>query len=70
MIVKVQLSLMTTATKRRVFVYNRDQSIMFEGELTPEVECRVGDEPKSFWHAHLNKKKQIVLDKKAKWQDW
>ncbi len=70
MVVKVQLSLATSAAKRRVLVYNRSHSVMWEGDLTPEVERLTKGEPKSFWHAHLNAKKEISLDRKAEWREW
>lgn len=38
MIVKVQRSISTNALAQQMLVYNRDRSVLYEAELSPEIE--------------------------------
>lgn len=70
MIVKVQISIATNQPNRRVLVYNKDRSIMYEHDATDEVIELVGDYPKAYFKAHLDKYKKLVLDERVEDQDW
>lgn len=70
MIVKVQISIATSLPRRRLLIYNEDRSIMYEDDATDEVIKLVGDYPKAYFKAHLDKQKKIVLDERAGDQDW
>lgn len=67
MIVKVQNSITTTHQTQQILVYDEARTVFqqfpAEGELA--------DMPlKSFWYAHIDKKKQLVLDRPAPEQEW
>ena len=70
MIVKVQISLVTTKEKRQVLVYNKDRSITYEADATDDVIALVGDFPKAYFKAHLDEAGKIVLDGRVKDQNW
>jgi hypothetical protein len=70
MIVKVQVSLATSLPNQRVLVYNKDRSIMYENDVTDDVLELLGDRPKAYFKAHLDKYKKLVLDEQAEDQDW
>ena len=53
-VVKVQLSLSTTETKRQLLVYNRSKTVFHQMDAPAEVIKAVGGEPKSFWLARMN----------------
>jgi len=69
MIVKVQISLSHTKDFTQMLVYNEDKSILYEGDLTRRVEKLMGDSVKRFFYAKL-KGTEVVLDRKAPWQEW
>lgn len=69
MILKVQLSLFTTADRPRLLVYNKDRSVFWEGPLTKKLANVLGDAPKQFWVGDV-KKAKVLLQKKAAWQSW
>lgn len=69
MIVKVQLSLATSANVQQVLVYSEDRKISWEGDASREIIRRMKGEPKAFFYAHI-KNKVILLDDLAKWQEW
>ena len=70
MIVKVQLSLHTTQERRRVLVYNEDRSVWYEADASQEVINLLAGEPKTYFKAHLDKDKKLILDGKAPDQIW
>lgn len=61
MIVKVQLSLSTTAGARQMLVYNQDRSVQFEGDAPPDIVAKMGDRPKAFFEAALGKVGELVI---------
>ena len=70
MIVKVQLSIYSHPMNQRMLIYNKDKSLMYEGKATKEVKKLMGEKNKDFFVAHMNEKKEIVLDTLAKWRNW
>jgi hypothetical protein len=48
MIIKVQLSLNTTATRRQAMFYNQDRSYMVQRDATPELLKFMGDRVKAY----------------------
>lgn len=70
MIVKVQISIATTHPNRRVLIYNKDRSITYEADVTDEVLALVEGLPKTYFKAHLDRYKKLVLDERTKDQDW
>lgn len=69
MIVKVQVSMFTSADNQRVLVYNKDKSVMFEGRATKKVISMMSGRFKAFFKARV-KDNNVELIKPAKWQDW
>jgi hypothetical protein len=69
MIVKVQVSMFTSAEEQTVLVYNKDKSVMFQGEATPKVLKMMAGRFKAFFKARM-RGKEIDIIKPAKWQDW
>ena len=70
MIVKVQLSLFTTAAARQVMIYNRDRSIEFQMDATDGVIEKMDGRPKAFFFAALCKDGSIDLLDEAPFQNW
>lgn len=70
MIVKVQVSLVSTSGAQRVLIYNSDRSVEWEGALSPEVERLMDGRPKAFFHAHVGWDGKLSLDRGARWQQW
>jgi len=53
MIVKVQLSTYTELPVRQVLIYNKDRSVEWQGDITPEIERAMGDTNKAFFEAKM-----------------
>lgn len=70
MIVKVQISIATNQPNRRVLIYNKDRSITYETDVTDEVLELVEGLPKTYFKAHLDRYKKLVLDERVEDQDW
>lgn len=68
-IVKVQISLMTTDPKPQALLYNRDRSLFYQEEATPELIKRMNSNNKLFFFAHIVEGK-FKLGKYAPWQNW
>jgi hypothetical protein len=69
-IFKVQLSLFTNLSQKHVLVYNKDRTKQHEGPVDNVIKSLLGEKFKSFWYGHINKKRQIILDAEAPWQEW
>jgi hypothetical protein len=69
MIVKVQLSLMSTHKEQRALIYNKSQSIRWEGPAEGVLVAMMDGQHKAFYHAHMSGT-IIVLDRPAKDRDW
>ncbi len=69
-IVKVQLSLHTNCNKRQMLVYNKDNSIFWQGNTTKAVKKIMKGLPKKYFYGWVNEHKQFVLDDEAPVQDW
>jgi len=67
MIVKVQVSITTTHTKRQVLVYNKARSIHQQFDADPPFYTFP---LKSYWKAHVNKRSELVLDTMVSDKDW
>lgn len=53
MIVKVQLSLMTSEAEQQMLVYNKDRTIWWEGPATAIVRLAMQGDAKAFFEAEL-----------------
>ncbi len=69
MIVKVQMSLFTTASCPQVLIYNEDRTVMWQGDAPKGLKKLMKGEPKKFFYA-TTKNKNIILGEEAEWQDW
>ncbi len=70
-IVKVQLGINVPHGKQRqVLIYNEDKSLYYEGDIPPDVLELMGDQLKAFFHASLDEKGMVSLDRQAEWEDW
>lgn len=69
MIVKVQLSLSTTAARRQALVYDRSRRHCWQGDAPRGLARLVRGEPKTFWRARLVGA-EIVLDERVGNRDW
>jgi hypothetical protein len=54
MIVKVQLSLFTSAGVPQVLIYNQARTVVFEGDADDEIVRRMGDDVRAFFKAKLH----------------
>ena len=70
MIVKIQISLATSADKSRVLVYNEDRSIRWEDKAPEAVLILMNGAPKRFFHADVDKDGRLILDSEAPEQEW
>jgi len=70
MVFKVQISLASSDNKRHLLIYNKGKSILYQQELTKELEKSLGTEIKAFWFGYVSAEKRIVLTSKAPMQDW
>lgn len=76
MIVKVQLSLASSDGKQQMLIYNKDRSINYQAEATPEVIKVMKKEDKQFFHARLDADKdapggkRVALICVTDWQKW
>lgn len=66
MIVKVQRAIIGNT----MLIYNKDNSITYEGELRPELRKLIGENYKGYFEAEVNERGQIVLGKKVREQNW
>jgi hypothetical protein len=69
MIVKVQVSIVTSNQKQQVLIYNRDQSVMGEFDANDMVKHVMGNSIKKYFKAHTKKDKLILGDEVDK-QNW
>jgi hypothetical protein len=69
-VVKVQQSIVTSETKRQVLVYNQDRSIMWQGDITPDLRKVLGDDLKSYWYATVMKDGNLRLERRTGWRTW
>lgn len=70
MIVKVQVSLVTSHHQKRVLIYNEDRSVQLEGALTEDLAMLTAGRPKSYFEATLDKKGKLEFLKEVGQQDW
>ena len=70
MIVKVQVSTFDSSGRKRVLVYDEQQTFRFEGDLDPDTELLMGGRAKAFFHARIDNQKRIALGEGAPWQPW
>lgn len=70
MIVKVQLSLMTTHASQRVLIYNKDRSIHYEGEATTEVKAVMHGRHKAFFRAGITSDMKVDLIEEVRDYSW
>jgi hypothetical protein len=68
-IVKVQVSLDTNLPVQQVLVYNEDRSVLYQGDITPEIVQHMDGCFKAYFYAHIDGK-LIVLDRLAPVQEW
>lgn len=62
MIVKLQLSGITTKPKPQALIYNEDQTVLWAGDIPDDLRYLLRNYPtKSYWYAHLDKNNKIVL---------
>lgn len=69
-IVKVQLSLYTSASRPQMLVYDEDREWEWEGEAGTDVLNLMDGQPKEYFYAHRDKEGRIVIDGLAPQQDW
>lgn len=69
-IVKVQRSVFTNAPKPQMLIYNKGRTVEFEGDLTDDVAKLLGERLKAFFHARIDNKGVVHLDKPAPDQSW
>lgn len=69
MIVKVQISLFTTAKTRQVRIYNKSRSVDYQGDCDKAILAVMRGEPKAFFKAKIKGEKIELLDH-ADWQGW
>jgi len=68
-IVKVQLSLASSAEMRRVLVYNLSRSVEWEGDAGADVLRVMGNRVKAYFHATV-RGTLVHLGKEAPEQSW
>lgn len=68
-IVKVQVPLNSNIDNPPALVYNKDQSIFQQAQLTKELSKAMGDQPKKYFYCEF-KDGQLELLEEAKWQEW
>lgn len=69
MIVKVQLSIITSEKNRRVLIYNEDRTIEYETDASKEIVDLMRGDLKAFFHASMVET-EISLNQRAEWQEW
>jgi hypothetical protein len=52
-VVKVQLSLSTSAQTRQLLIYNEDKTVFHQEPATPEIVRHLKNKAKSFWLARI-----------------
>lgn len=67
MIIKVQISL---EGSRTVLAYDEKRTFEYQGPLTPDIAMLMGQRPKAFFHARVNTRKELAIDREAGWQNW
>ena len=81
MIVKVQISLISSDGKTRILVYPKDRSMQYEGVADPSLLRVMGNRKKAFFFVHTKASEggkfttvqeglELVIDKEAPWQEW
>lgn len=68
-VVKVQLSLFSDLKHRQVLIYNRTQSVLWQGNADKRALTLMAGRPKAFFRAHMDGT-VIVLDRETSDKDW
>ena len=69
MIVKVQLEITSSHQNHRVLIYNKDRSVLWEGDATKELMVMMKGTLKAFFEAKI-KNRKIILGRKIPQQEW
>ncbi len=69
MIVKVQVSQYTMATKQQMLIYDKKKAYYYEGDLTDEVRKKMGAKLKAYFYATM-KDARLIIDDEALAQVW
>ncbi|MEK6880731.1 MAG: hypothetical protein AABY22_14025 [Nanoarchaeota archaeon] len=69
MIFKVQQSITTNRKKQQVLIYNKDKSIMWEGDMPKDVKKALGDRLKAYFYGELIRTK-INVNPNYEYEDW
>jgi hypothetical protein len=69
-IIKLQVSIYTTESKSQVLIYNKDRSIFYQEDITPEIEDLMDGDKKAYFEAHIDETNKLVLDKQIDEQNW
>ena len=73
-IIKIQISITTTASMRQALVYNEDRTVMEQFDAPKDLIRRVGNRmlhgPKRFFWAHIDERKILIIDENAPDQSW
>lgn len=70
MIFKLQRSILTTAKKQQLIVYNKDRSIFFQGPLGKTIGEFMDKDFKMFVHGDIDENGMLRIAKEARWQEW
>ena len=71
MIVKVQVSYMSTAPQRQVLVYDKGRRHEWHGPASEDVLRVMGGDNKAFFRARVDKRTGMMkLVERARWQNW
>jgi hypothetical protein len=69
MIVKVQVSIVTTFPTPRVLVYNKDRSFTYEGGINADMIKVLAGRPKAYFKAKMTPE-GLEIDEEVPAQDW
>ena len=70
MIVKVQLSLLSSAGKEQMLIYNEDRSVRYEAPADPKIKDLMGGRLKAYFTAELRPDGKLALGGEAMPQTW
>lgn len=69
MIIKIQCSLFPQA-RPTMLIYNEDRTVFYQERLSEEVRTLLGESPKGYFYAQIDKTGLLRIGNRAPMQSW
>lgn len=68
-VVKVQISIESTAPEALMLVYNKNRKVLYQAPATADVLIKMAGRLKAFFHAEI-RNGIIILEEEVEWHTW